>query len=237
MHNNTNVSSLQCVDGDDHKYEEFVNDDSLRARWIRFWLAPPRIMFLNTPIRRIHRVIPLTPDSRILDVGCGAGGLLIYLRRKYGIRQALQGVDISPSMVAWAQLEMQRRGIDKQVHIMQASCTQLPFSDATFDAVFSTYVIKQLTDDQLASMLNEVKRVLKPEGIFCFWEAGPTRPALIDRMNRRLIEGETLRINMRNSNEIYGILDQHGFADIKPYGHAPYLYYPIMRRVGFTCRR
>jgi len=223
--------SLRCADD----YAEVMCCSSLWARWIRYWFSPGRVLFLNTPIRRILRTLSLSPDSRILDVGCGSGGLLMYLQKKARIRRRMEGVDASPTMVAWARREMQRHHIDGLVNIRLASGTELPFPRSEFDVVFSTYVIKHLTDLELTRMLGEVYRVLKPGGSFCIWEAGPTRPAVLDRMNRRLISGRLFSIRIRSSETLRSVLLEHEFRGIQPFGHAPYLYHPAMRRVGFIC--
>ena len=220
------------VDG----YEALLRSPSLRSRWIRYWFAPGRVLFLNTPVRHMHRLLPMSPDSSILDVGCGAGGLLIHLQKQAGIRRTMEGVDASPAMVDWARREMARHGIGDRVDIRLASGTDLPFPEDRFDAVFCTYVIKHLSDPGLKLMLCEVHRVLKPGGAFCMWEAGPTRPAILDRLNRWLISDKLFPVTIRSSDELRSLLLDHGFRNVRAYGHAPYLYHPMMRRVGFVCR-
>jgi ubiquinone/menaquinone biosynthesis C-methylase UbiE len=220
----------------DH-YAEILCGTSFWSRWIRYWFSPARVLFLNTPIRRFLRTIAIPPDSRILDLGCGSGGLLLYLQKKAHIRRRMEGVDASPTMVAWARREMRRQRIGGLINIRLASGTDLPYPRSQFDVVFSTYVIKHLSDDELNLMLDEVGRVLRPGGSFCIWEAGPTRPALLDRMNRRLISGGLFSIRIRSSETLSAMLAEHGFRATQPFGHAPYLYHPVMRRIGFICTR
>jgi ubiquinone/menaquinone biosynthesis C-methylase UbiE len=51
---------------------------------------------------------------------------------------------------------------------VQGDATQLPFADGCADAIACTLMSHHLTDAQLAAMMDEVKRVLKPAGTFLF---------------------------------------------------------------------
>jgi SAM-dependent methyltransferase len=94
-------------------------------------------------------------DLRLLDAGCGTGGTTVELRR-FG---EVVGVDL-----AWEALEPARaRGLNR---LAQGSIERLPFRSATFDAVTSFEVVYHLgvADDTRA--LTEIRRVLKPGGLF-----------------------------------------------------------------------
>ncbi|MCA1647301.1 MAG: class I SAM-dependent methyltransferase [Chloroflexi bacterium] len=92
---------------------------------------------------------------RILDAGCGTGGTTIELRR-FG---QVTGVDL-----AWAALEPARgRGLTA---LARGSIEQLPFGDAIFDAATSFEVVYHLGVANDAGALREVRRVLKPGGLF-----------------------------------------------------------------------
>jgi SAM-dependent methyltransferase len=94
-------------------------------------------------------------DLRILDAGCGTGGTTVELRR-FG---HVAGVD-----VAWAALGPARaRGL---TGLSRASIESLPFRDATFDAATSFEVVYHLGVANDAAALREIRRVLKPGGLF-----------------------------------------------------------------------
>lgn len=90
---------------------------------------------------------------KILDAGCGTGGLL----KKLSKLGKVVGIDFSPEAIKYAK----KRGLD----IKQASVQKIPFKKGSFDAVTSVDVLYHLavTDDVAA--LGEIKRVLKPGGI------------------------------------------------------------------------
>ncbi|MFL6592301.1 MAG: class I SAM-dependent methyltransferase [Luteimonas sp.] len=106
-----------------------------------FWYGPRRALLLETIGRR------LVPGARIVDVGCGTGGLVGALR-DHG--HAACGVD------PWAA----RRGLDPaHFHVGQAEAIPLP--DASVEAATAFDVLEH-ADDALA--LHELHRVLAPGG-------------------------------------------------------------------------
>lgn len=103
-------------------------------------------------------VCPQARDRTILDAGCGTGGMLAWLKR-YAGNGRVTGVDRSRTAV-----EFCRRG--GQITTAQASVTDLPFPDSTFDLVTSFDVLGELSDEASADRaIDEMLRVLKPKGI------------------------------------------------------------------------
>src|SRR5438067_1795383 len=95
------------------------------------------------------------PGLRILDAGCGTGGTTVELRR-FG---EIVGVDL-----AWEALEPARgRGL---TGLARASIESLPFGAATFDAATSFEVVYHLGVANDVAALKEIRRVLKPDGLF-----------------------------------------------------------------------
>jgi SAM-dependent methyltransferase len=93
--------------------------------------------------------------ARILDAGCGTGGLVNHLRTQRDDWH-LTGLDFSPRACELARL---RTGAE----IVQGSITDLPFADETFDAVVSADVVCQVEDG--AQALREFARVVRPGGV------------------------------------------------------------------------
>lgn len=218
-------------------YDRWFAQDTLGARWVRFWFAPNQTLFLNTPVRRLPRLLSLKPADKLLDIGCGYGGLLIYLYRKVGFSQVMEGLDCSSLMVTRAREEFRARGLEPAARISQGLATRLPYPDATFDAVVSTYVIKHLSDELLGEMLAEAKRVLKPGGRLCLWEAAPSRNPYLHAFNVKLLKMGVSSAHLRTSGQLRAMLESAGFQDLRPYGHGLYYYYPPLPRVGFIASR
>ena len=218
-------------------YDRWMAQNNFGARWVRFWFAPKQTLFLNTPARKLPKLLSLKAADKVLDIGCGYGGLLIYLNRKVGFTQVMEGLDCSSVMVRRAQAEMVKRGLDSQINISQGVATRLPYPDNSLDVVLSTYVIKHLSDELSRQMLCEVMRVLKPGGRFCLWEAAPSRNVYLQVLNLKLLKMGVSTAYLRTAEQLRACLEAVGFTDLQPYGHGPYYYYPPLPRVGFIARR
>jgi len=103
--------------------------------------------------RSLSRALPAAP-VRVLDAGCGTGGLLRRLRAARPA-WALTGLDFSPLA---CELARERTGGE----IVPGSIAALPFPNAMFDAVVSCDVVCQVTDP--AQAVREFHRVLRPGG-------------------------------------------------------------------------
>ncbi len=107
--------------------------------------------------RRLVRVLldslPAQPNRKMLDVGCGTGGMFLLLK-DYG---CIVGVDESALALGFA---AQRR----LATLSRATLPHLPFHDEAFDlvTVFDVLYHRDVADDQVA--LQEIARVLKPHG-------------------------------------------------------------------------
>ncbi|TWP33530.1 class I SAM-dependent methyltransferase [Leekyejoonella antrihumi] len=111
---------------------------------------------LPIELAMIEHFSSLLPDPRrVLDAGCGAGRMMPLLDA-LGCR--VDGMDLSPGMVRRAQAD------HGQFHSQVGSLTALPFPDHAFDGVFSWYSTIHNPDDDLARILREAHRVLRPGG-------------------------------------------------------------------------
>lgn len=110
----------------------------------------------------------LSRSSKVLEVGCGAGGCTLYLARQSGA--AVTGIDINEHGIeAASQLAAaQELGSQVQFHRIDAS-TRLPFEDECFDVVFSNDAICHIANR--GETLREWHRVLKPAARVLFTDA------------------------------------------------------------------
>lgn len=104
-----------------------------------------------------HFTSLLPGERRVLDAGCGAGRMLPILAA-LGCR--VEGVDLSPRMIR------RSRGDHSSFPSQVASIADLPFSDRSFDGVFSWYSTIHSPDADLPLIMNEARRVLRPSGLF-----------------------------------------------------------------------
>jgi ubiquinone/menaquinone biosynthesis C-methylase UbiE len=97
-------------------------------------------------------------DKKILDMGCGDGALTYKLHRR-GAES--YGVDLSEEAIRFAQKKHLELKSGAQFFV--ESCLQTHFEDEYFDGVVSSDVIEHL--DEPGMLLNEISRVLQPQGI------------------------------------------------------------------------
>jgi len=100
--------------------------------------------------------------SKILDIGCGTGETLSFLKNTYP-KTKLYGVDILGSAVKFTK----SRGLK---NIYKTSANKLPFKDNYFDAVLFLDVLEHIKDDDKA--IKEAKRVLKKKGVIIITAPG-----------------------------------------------------------------
>lgn len=94
----------------------------------------------------------------VLELGCGLGDLLADMAEA---GHACLAVEQSPQMVAAARETLQRRKLDEKAWVIQGSAQHLPFSNASFDTVVSTFPSEYIYDP---NTIAEVERVLRPAG-------------------------------------------------------------------------
>jgi SAM-dependent methyltransferase len=120
--------------------------------------------------------LDLRPGLRVLDVGCGLGGVSRYLARRFGVR--VVGVDLTPEFVEVARELTARCRLDELVEAQQASGTDLPFPAGTFDAVCLLHVGMNIEDK--ATLFAEIRRMLVPGGRFGLYEVMRTGDGEVD---------------------------------------------------------
>ena len=99
---------------------------------------------------------PVGPAFSLLDAGCGTGGMLATIRKKFP-RAVLTGIDESEHALELA------AGRNSGARLLRASVHELPFPENAFDYVLSLDVWSHAgVDDALAA--HETHRVLRPGG-------------------------------------------------------------------------
>jgi ubiquinone/menaquinone biosynthesis C-methylase UbiE len=99
-----------------------------------------------------RELVSSIPHARILEVGCGEGGLLAAL-------PASEKFGIDPSVYA-----LMRARSRSSAECAVARCEQLPFPPAAFDAVLAVGVMEHF--ESIDGALSEIRRVLSPTGHF-----------------------------------------------------------------------
>jgi demethylmenaquinone methyltransferase/2-methoxy-6-polyprenyl-1,4-benzoquinol methylase len=112
--------------------------------------------------------IEVPREATVLDVASGTGAVAAELLRRRGCH--VVGIDQSPDMLAEA-----RRRIGDRVELLEGRAEQLPFPDASFDALSFTYLLRYV--DAPAATLRELARVVRPGGPIAMLEFALPRGA------------------------------------------------------------
>lgn len=124
----------------------------------------------------------ISPQAVVLEVGCGPGHLSIDMAVDHGLD--VTGLDLDPEMIARAQANTARRaaGAEHVPTFVAGDAAALPFSDASFDVVVSTFSLHHWSDP--VAGLTEIARVLRPDGRALIWDfsSGPSlfHPTVVD---------------------------------------------------------
>ena len=107
------------------------------------------------------RYLPISPADRVLDAGCGSGSMSRQIARSFPGAEVV-GVDLREQYLDFARARASAEGL-RNLTFRQGDVFALPFADATFDVVWTKYLLQWLKEPK--SALAEFKRVTKPGGI------------------------------------------------------------------------
>ena len=149
----------------------------------------------------------------ILDVGCGTGTLAVAARLRVGPSGIVCGIDASPQMVARATTKARKAGVD--VAFSRAFAQTLPFPDGRFDVVFSTVMLHHLPRPARQQSLNEMRRVLKPQGRVVAVDFASSRDTSSGHIGRLLAHLHHRRHGHVDPSDLLALVRDAGFHVIE----------------------
>ena len=108
----------------------------------------------------VARKLGLQPGQRLLDVGCGWGGMVRHAAREYGVRAL--GVTLSEQQALWAQEAIKRDGLDHLAEVRFLDYRDVPETD--FDAVSSIGLTEHIGVRNYPAYFASLRDKLRPEG-------------------------------------------------------------------------
>src|SRR6478736_2502659 len=108
----------------------------------------------------VARKLALKEGMRLLDVGCGWGGMVMHAAREYGVRAL--GVTLSAQQAAWAQAAIEREGLSGLAEVRHLDYRDIP--ETGFDAVSSIGLTEHIGKDNLPGYFAFLYGKLKPGG-------------------------------------------------------------------------
>ncbi|HQV39684.1 MAG: bifunctional demethylmenaquinone methyltransferase/2-methoxy-6-polyprenyl-1,4-benzoquinol methylase UbiE [Flavobacteriales bacterium] len=109
--------------------------------------------------RKVIRGVGKEPVDRLLDVATGTADLAIMGST---VAKHVTGADISAGMLAHGRTKVEKAGLSDRIELIQADAAELPFPDASFDAITVAFGVRNFED--LARGIAGMVRVLRPGG-------------------------------------------------------------------------
>lgn len=156
----------------------------MKVNWAeRLWVnSPLRFIIQRRETLFFKSLKNLEPGARCLEIGCGHGAGARIITDAFQPAH-LDGLDIDPLMIRLA-LRRQRKGKAEGISFLVGDVQDLPYVDATMDAVFNFGIIHHL--ENWRQGISEIARVLKSGGAFYFEEIYP--PLYANPITRILLE-------------------------------------------------
>jgi cyclopropane-fatty-acyl-phospholipid synthase len=137
----------------------------------------------------VARKLDLQPGHRLLDIGCGWGGMVRHAAKEYGAKTL--GVTLSRQQAEWAQEEIKRQGLDDLAEVRHLDYRLV--EEGGFDAVSSIGLTEHIGVRNYPSYFGFAKGKLKPGG--------------------RLLNHCITRANNRQSTRTGEFIDRYVFPD------------------------
>ncbi len=154
--------------------------DRLRSVWAKGIMGRAEADLEREVLPRL-----VTPETRILDLGCGTGVNLNRLRQLGLPFASYAGLDLTPAMLTRAQAKLDGHTAAAFLH---GDIWRLPFADRSFDLVISTWALSHLWPAY--KVFYDVGRVLDPKGaVFALFWSRPAWPmSQVAKWVERLLE-------------------------------------------------
>jgi cyclopropane-fatty-acyl-phospholipid synthase len=159
------------------------------------YFADPQESFDSAQKRKLDlvcRKLKLQPGERLLDIGCGWGGLVIHAAAEYGADAT--GITISEAQAQEARARIEAAGLSERCRVEVRHYEQFD-SQRSFDKVASIGMFEHVGPKRLAAYFEQVYHLLRPGGLFLLQGASTRvqpahmRQTVVDRWIERLGRG------------------------------------------------
>jgi cyclopropane-fatty-acyl-phospholipid synthase len=137
-------------------------------------------------LAHIAAKLALEPGQSVLDIGCGWGGLAIYLARRAGV--SVVGITLSEEQAALARRRVAEAGLANRVSIELIDYRDIPASGRRFDRVVSVGMFEHVGRPQFETFFRTCANLLRPEGVMVLHTIGRFgQPGKTDAFTRKYI--------------------------------------------------
>jgi cyclopropane-fatty-acyl-phospholipid synthase len=132
----------------------------------------------------ICRKLRLRPGERLLDIGCGWGGLIRHAARHFGVHAT--GITLSENQLAFARSRIEGAGLSSRCEVRLMDYRDAP-ELGEFDKLVSVGMVEHVGESALPEYFRSAFRLLKPGGVFLNHgigragnRSGPDEPTFTD---------------------------------------------------------
>lgn len=183
--------------------------------WIAFLDALSDREEVRSGRRRALEAMDLQDGDAVLDVGCGAGDMLLELSIAAGAGGRSVGIDMSRAMATEARRRVREIGLRAEVSLADAA--SLPFADASFNGCYIERVLCHVASP--AAVIAELARVVRPGGLVAAQEPDLTasimdlpQAEVVEKMRHWMAERRTR--NPRIGSELPRRMAEAGLTSI-----------------------
>ena len=174
-----------------YHYDQYDRSNDFYALWLGHRMVYTCAYFatpgddLDTAQERkldyICRKLRLCPGERLLDIGCGWGGLLIYAAQHYGVEA--HGVTLGLPQAEFAQRRIQEAGLTERCRVEACDYRDIHGAGA-FDKIASIEMFEHVGEAQLPAYFKQVWHLLRPGGVFLLQgDSSPSTTVALDAAN------------------------------------------------------
>ena len=153
------------------------------------------------------------PHHRVLDIGCGTGTFAVAIKGWLPDVEII-GLDPDPKALDRSRRKAVRAGVS--IPFDQGFANALPYSDASFDRIFSCLMFHHLPHGAKLATMREVRRVLKPAGSLHLLDFEQEGPRSHNPLAGWLHSTESMQGNTRE--QILGWMRDAGFREMRVVG-------------------
>lgn len=122
--------------------------------------------------KKVTKMVSKNNPKQILDIATGTGDLALMMAQLNPDK--ITGLDISAGMLEVGKQKIAKANLSDKIEMVVGDSENMPFPDNTFDAITVSFGVRNFAN--LDKGLTEIRRVLKPEGIFVILEtSNPTK--------------------------------------------------------------
>jgi ubiquinone/menaquinone biosynthesis C-methylase UbiE len=169
-----------------------------------------KLLGIDSVRRLLLKQAAVRSRNRVLDMGCGTGTMAILIKRLHPDTDVI-GLDPDPRALARARRKAERARLS--ILFDQGFSDKLPYPDASFDRVFSSFMFHHLRADDRTTTLNEVWRVLKPGGSFHLVDFDGSDEYAHGWLTRLFHSNRRLKDN--SEGRVLALMNHAGFRDAK----------------------